>query len=111
MPELTRRGLMGATVALAAAAALPGGAAATEKPQPIGRDERADRLRRAQQRIQVLGIGAMLIEPGASLDYFTGVQWWRSERLTAAVVPASGAPIIVTPFFERPSVAESLKVE
>ena len=35
-----------------------------------------------------LGIGALLIEPGASLVYFTGVQWWRSERLTAAVIAA-----------------------
>jgi Xaa-Pro dipeptidase len=52
----------------------------------------------------------VVIEPGASLDYFTGVQWWRSERLTAAVIPASGDPIVVTPFFEKPSVEESLKV-
>ena len=56
------------------------------------------------------GIGAIIVEPGASLDYFTGVQWWRSERLTAAVIPARGDPIIVTPFFERPSVAESLSI-
>ena len=55
-------------------------------------------------------IGAIIIEPGASLDYFTGVQWWRSERLTAAVIPASGAAIIVTPFFEKPSVEESLGI-
>ena len=56
------------------------------------------------------GIGAIIVEPGPSLDYFTGVQWWRSERLTAAVIPARGDPIIVTPFFERPSVAESLSI-
>src|SRR5258708_11435694 len=56
------------------------------------------------------GIGPIITEPGASLDYFTGVQWWRSERLTAAVIPASGDAIIVTPFFEQPSVAESLSV-
>lgn len=79
-------------------------------PPPIGPAERLSRIRRAQSRMQALGIGALLIEPGASLDYFTGVQWWRSERLTAAVIPASGNPIVVTPFFERPSVAESLKV-
>jgi Xaa-Pro dipeptidase len=30
--------------------------------------------------------------------------------LTAAVIPARGEPIIVTPFFERPSVAESLSI-
>jgi Xaa-Pro dipeptidase len=52
----------------------------------------------------------VIIESGPSLDYFTGVQWWRSERLTGAVIPASGQLIIVTPFFERPSVAESLSI-
>jgi Xaa-Pro dipeptidase len=56
------------------------------------------------------GIGALLIEPGASLAYFTGVRWWRSERLTAAVLPREGAPALVTPAFEEPSVRESLKI-
>ena len=56
------------------------------------------------------GIGAIILDAGPSLDYFTGVQWWRSERLTGAVIPASGDPIIVTSFFESPSVAESLNV-
>lgn len=79
-------------------------------PPPISAEERRSRLSRAQASLRALGYGALLVEPGASLDYFTGVQWWRSERLTAAVIPASGEPIVVTPFFERPSVAESLKV-
>lgn len=81
-----------------------------ELPPPIGREERLQRLAKARAMMQRQGIGAIVIEPGASLDYFTGVQWWRSERLTAAVIPAEGDPIIVTPFFERPSVEESLKV-
>ena len=42
--------------------------------------------------------------------YFTGVQWHRSERLTAAILPRDGEPCIVTPHFEEPSVRESLKV-
>jgi len=42
--------------------------------------------------------------------YFTGVQWWRSERLTAAVLPREGDIAIVTPHFEEPSVRESLRV-
>jgi Xaa-Pro aminopeptidase len=32
------------------------------------------------------------------------------RRLTAAVIPAHGDPIIVTPFFEKPSIAESLSI-
>ena len=79
-------------------------------PPPIGRDERLARVARAQALMAANGQAAILVESGSSLDYFTGVQWRRSERLTAAVIPASGEPIIVTPFFERPSVAESLAI-
>ena len=53
---------------------------------------------------------ALLVEAGSSLVYFTGIQWWRSERLTAALIPAEGTPVIVTPEFEEPSVRETLKI-
>ena len=79
-------------------------------PPPIGQAERLQRLARARELMKRNGIGAVIIESGASLDYFTGVQWGRSERLTGVVIPAEGDPIIVTPFFEKPSVEESLKV-
>ena len=77
---------------------------------PIGRAERATRIAKAQRLMRANGIGAILIEPGSSLDYFTGVKWWRSERLTCAVIPVEGDLCIVTPFFEEPSVRESLGV-
>jgi Xaa-Pro dipeptidase len=79
-------------------------------PPPISSAERMGRLRRAQELMRQAGIGSVLVESGPSLDYYTGVQWWRSERLTAVVIPAEGDPIIVTPFFERPSIAEMLLV-
>ena len=79
-------------------------------PPPISSAERLERIAKARRLMQRSGIGAVIVESGPSLDYFTGVQWWRSERLTAAVIPASGDPLIVTPFFERPSVAESLSI-
>jgi Xaa-Pro dipeptidase len=78
--------------------------------KPIDAAERAGRIARAQDLMARAGIAAIIVEPGASLDYFTGVQWWRSERLTAAVIPARGEPIIVTPFFEEPSVRQSLGI-
>ncbi|WP_070157075.1 M24 family metallopeptidase [Sphingobium phenoxybenzoativorans] len=77
---------------------------------PISADERKARLTRAQALMKANGIGAILIEPGASLIYFTGVHWWRSERLTAAIIPAEGTPVIITPFFEKPSVEQSLGI-
>ncbi|WP_203309874.1 M24 family metallopeptidase [Sphingomonas beigongshangi] len=82
----------------------------TGKAVPIGAAERAGRLARAQALMKAAGIGAIVIEPGSSLIYFTGVRWGRSERLTAGIIPVEGEPCIVTPFFEEPSVRESLAV-
>lgn len=79
--------------------------------QPITAAERAARLARAQKLMKANRIDAVLIEPGASLVYFTGVRWGRSERLTAAVLPVDGPVLIVTPFFEEPSVRQTLGVE
>lgn len=77
---------------------------------PIDAAERARRLARAQALMKANGIGAILIEPGSTMIYFTGVRWGRSERLTAAILPVEGEPCIVTPFFEEPSVRETLAV-
>ncbi len=77
---------------------------------PIDAAERARRLSRAQALMKANGIGAILIEPGSTMIYFTGVRWGRSERLTAAILPVEGEPCIVTPFFEEPSVRETLAV-
>jgi Xaa-Pro dipeptidase len=79
-------------------------------PPPISAAERVQRLRRAQQSMRRQGLGAVLIESGPSLDYYTGIQWWRSERLTGVVIPAIGDPIVVTPFFEQPTIKEMLAV-
>ena len=79
-------------------------------PPPIGRAERLQRLAKARKLMEANDIGAIIVESGPSLDYFTGVQWSRSERLTGTVIPVTGDPIIVTPFFEKPSVEESLGV-
>ncbi len=118
--ELDRRRLLAATALLPLAGGLgltPAfateiGALAdmTGDIKPISIAERAARIDRAQALMQRLKIGAIVIEPGSSLEYFTGVQWRRSERLTAAIIPAMGDPVIVTPFFEEPSVRESLGV-
>ena len=78
--------------------------------EPIARAEYLARIDKARALMAKHGLGALLIEPGASLVYFTGVQWWRSERLTAAVLPREGDIAIVTPHFEEPSVRESLQV-
>ncbi|WP_394664283.1 M24 family metallopeptidase [uncultured Sphingomonas sp.] len=105
LPLLVRPGLLRAAEPdLSALRDITGGAV------PIGPEERARRLARAQALMKANGIGAILIEPGSSMIYFTGVRWGRSERLTAAILPVEGEPCIVTPFFEEPSVRETLSV-
>jgi Xaa-Pro dipeptidase len=74
---------------------------------PISAQERMQRVARAQELMRQAGIGALLLEPGSSMLYFTGISWWRSERLTAAIIPAEGEIGVVTPFFEEPPSAKA----
>lgn len=78
--------------------------------KPITRTERLDRIARLQSQLRKGRVGAILIEAGSSLDYFTAVQWWRSERITAVLIPADGEAMVVTPFFEAPSIQEMLAI-
>jgi Xaa-Pro dipeptidase len=120
---LTRRAAFGAFAATAVAIAsaparvfAAGGPRVTGlKPmtagaQPISPAERVARLTKLQGLLQQQKIAALLVDTGSTLDYFTGVRWHLSERVTAAVIPASGKVVIVTPFFEQPSIHEMLQV-
>jgi Xaa-Pro dipeptidase len=82
----------------------------TEGAQPITAQEHAARVAKVQSLMQQRKIAALLVEAGSSLEYFTGLRWWRSERTTAALIPAEGGITVVTPFFEEPSIRETLKV-
>jgi Xaa-Pro dipeptidase len=82
----------------------------TAAAQPISPQERAARIAKVQGLMQEKNIGALLVETGSTLDYFTGIQWFQSERVTAAIIPARGQTVVVTPFFEQPSIREMLQV-
>lgn len=77
---------------------------------PITGAERQARLERVQAELRKRKLSALLVEGGSTLLYFTGVNWGRSERITAALIPADGPVLIVTPFFEEPRVREMLEV-
>ena len=73
----------------------------TDAPPPISEAERAQRRDKAQRLMKELGYSAMLIEPGANMTYFAGIEWGRSERLLAFILPQTGKPVIVSPAFEQ----------
>jgi len=100
------------TRAAANATASPAGGlkSLTAKAEPIGATEHAARIAKVQHLMQQRGVAALLTEAGSSLEYFTGIRWWRSERTTAALIPAEGRVVVVTPFFEEPSIRETLQV-
>jgi Xaa-Pro dipeptidase len=82
----------------------------TKGAQPITAQEHAARIAKVQSLMQQRKVAALLVEAGSSLEYFTGIHWWRSERTTAALIPAEDVVVVVTPFFEEPSIRESLKI-
>ena len=93
-----------------------GGSLASDKakpgiPDPISSDERRARIAKAQELMGREGLSGILLEPGASMLYFTGLSWWRSERLVAVVLPAKGEMAIVAPAFEEPSIREQMELD
>ncbi len=131
---ISRRNLLGAAGCMAAgalpslslgaqaSAAVPPGAAATAPPAgmdgrpgpidapPITVGERRARIEKLQMLMRQSGFQALLVESGSTLEYFTGIRWHRSERTTAAILPARGEVLVVTPAFEEPSVRETFEV-
>ena len=82
----------------------------TEGVEPITVEERHARLAKARRGMAERGIDALVLEPGASLVYFLGVTWWRSERMMAAIVPADGDVVYVCAAFEEARLREMLTI-
>ena len=115
---LNKREFLQLSGAFGVTAAMTGSVASANEPDTL-RDitgdavaisvaERRGRVAKAQRLMRESGIDALLLEAGSALVYFTGVRWWRSERFTGAVIPAEGDLAFVTPYFEEPSVRESM---
>ena len=77
------------------------GSQLADAPAPISESERAQRREKAQRLMKELGYSAMLIEPGANMMYFSGIEWGRSERLFAFILPQTGKGIVISPAFEK----------
>lgn len=119
---MERRGFLKQSAALAGAAALAPRIAVAQGTDPIASlkpltppvpnitdDERRARIEHARKLMHDNGIGAMFLEGGSSLFYYTGVRWGNSERPFGVVIPASGELAWVTPGFEEQRARELIK--
>lgn len=129
MPEAKlfsrRRFLKAGSVAATAGAVLPTLAVAAQDKQalppaiaalrtlrgeakPITLEEHAERQENARRLMRENNLSAILLTEGTSLNYFTGIRWWGSERLFAMVLPAKGAAFYVAPAFEEGRAREQI---
>ena len=69
--------------------------------KPITREERVERVQKAQRLMAENKLSAIFLEGGSSMFYFTGVRWGLSERPFVAVIPAKGDIAWVCPGFEE----------
>ena len=76
---------------------------------PISDDERRARMEKARKLMVDNGFDALFIEPGTTMNYFTGVTWGTSERMFALVLPARGEPAFVCPAFEEARAREVIR--
>lgn len=82
----------------------------TDDAVPITVEERKLRIGKAQQLMKEQKIGALILDSGTSLGYFTGISWWPSERPMVAIIPASGDPRYVCPAFEESRFRELITI-
>jgi Xaa-Pro dipeptidase len=76
--------------------------------KPITVEERAGRQEKARRLMRENNLSAILLTPGTSLAYFTGIRWEGGERLFAMVLPAKGEAFYVSPAFEEGRAREQI---
>ena len=77
---------------------------------PITTEERVARIAKAQSLLVEQKIEALILEAGTSLKYFTGINWWPSERTMVAIIPAKGNVRYICPGFEESRFRELIKI-
>jgi len=79
------------------------------KATPISDDERRARIGKARRLMVEHGMGAIVLEPGTSMNYFVNVRWGTSERPFLLVIPLKGELAYVAPGFEEARAREVTK--
>lgn len=77
---------------------------------PISKEERLKRISKAQTLMQNEQIQALVLDAGTSLDYFTGLKWYPSERSMLCMIPQKGPIQYICPAFEEDRFLELDKI-
>lgn len=83
----------------------------TQKLAPISLSEFNQRILKAQQLMQQHDIDAVYLNAGTNLYYFTGTQWYASERMVSALLTAGGELVYIAPAFELGSLNDYMLVK
>ncbi|MEM6415464.1 MAG: Xaa-Pro peptidase family protein [Pseudomonadota bacterium] len=80
---------------------------------PISITEYRDRYIRVQELIKTYKADALLLNGGASLQYFSGLVWsdFAVDRLFGLIIPKNGAPHYIVPRFEKGTICNGVILE
>ncbi len=73
---------------------------------PISLEERKQRIEKAQSLLLKNKMRALILDAGTTMEYFTGVKWYPSERSLLAIIPDQGELSFICPAFEEDRFSE-----
>jgi len=82
----------------------------TDGIQPITDGERRARIEKARKLMRENKLGALVLEGGSSLYYYTGTRWPQSDRTFAWVLPAAGEPAWIVPEADQERARQAIRM-
>lgn len=83
---------------------------APSEASPISNEERMQRIGKAQELLQKNNMVALILDAGTTMQYFTGLSWYPSERSMLVIIPAKGELTYICPYFEEDRLLELIKI-
>ena len=77
----------------------------------IGPEEFSARINKARRLMAEAGLGAVYLNAGTNLYYFTGTRWRASERMVGAIIGPDGAPHYIAPAFEEGTLTQFMTID
>jgi len=79
--------------------------------KPVGAEDYAERINKAFRLLKENKLAALFVEPGPTMQYFTGVNWWRSERTFGFLLFPERLPVWICSAFELDRAREMISSE